>query len=136
MLEALGLRPRPAVPCAPRRGSGEAGQRRKEGPVLDVLIAAWLTAATVRELPGQPPVVLAVGRTVPATGGWPDLARTVACRAFAGEVLTYLLVWPPGESESPVPAAFSRGPVRCPTADCAVARVVPVLRPVHRLAPR
>ena len=45
--------------------------------MLDVLIAAWLTAATVRELPGQPPVVLAVGRTVPATGGWPDLARTV-----------------------------------------------------------
>jgi hypothetical protein len=76
--------------------------------VLDVLIAAWLTAATVRELPGEPPVVLAVGKTVPATGGWPDLARTVACRAFAGEVLTYLLVWPPGESESPVPVAFYR----------------------------
>src|SRR5207244_3358980 len=82
MLEALGLRPRPAVPCPPRRGSGEAGQPRKEGPVLDVLIAAWLTAATVRELPGQPPVVLAVGRTVPAAARWRDLARTVACRAF------------------------------------------------------
>jgi len=84
--------------------------------VLDVLIAAWLTAATVRELPGQPPVVLAVGTTVPATGGWPDLARSVACRAFAGEVLTYLLVWPPGESESQVPVAFYREKVSCPRA--------------------
>ena len=71
--------------------------------MLDVLIAAWLTAATVRELPGQPPVVLAVGRTVPATARWRDLARTVACRAFAGEVLTYLLVWPPGETMKRLP---------------------------------
>ena len=84
--------------------------------MLDVLIAAWLTAATVRELPGQPPVVLAVGRTVPATARWPDLARIVACRAFAGEVLTYLLVWPPGESESPIPVAFYRERISCPGA--------------------
>jgi hypothetical protein len=98
------------------RGPGRPARHERRDTVLDVLIAAWLTAATVRELPGQPPVVLAVGRTVPATGGWPDLARTVACRAFAGEVLTYLLVWPPGESESPVPVAFYRETVSCPRA--------------------
>ncbi len=84
--------------------------------MLDLLIASWLTAATVRELPGQPPLVLAVGTTVPASDGWPHLARTVACRAFAGEVLTYLLVWMPGEYESPVPVAFYGETVSCPRA--------------------
>ena len=81
----------------------------------ELLIAAWLTTATVQEMPGQPPLVLAVGTTVPETARWPELARSVACRSLSGDVLTYLLVWRAGERyEPPVPVAFHTETVSCP----------------------
>jgi hypothetical protein len=82
--------------------------------MLELVIAAWLSTATIRALPGEPPLVLAVGRTIPADTQWPFLARTVACRAYGGEVLTYLLVWMPSEYGSPLPAAFYSETVSCP----------------------
>jgi hypothetical protein len=81
--------------------------------MLELLIAVWLATATVRELPGEPPLVLAVGITVPRSADWPGLVRTVACRRFAGEVLAYLLVEMPDEYGFPIPAAFYRETVSC-----------------------
>ncbi len=81
--------------------------------MLELLIAGWLSTATIRALPGEPPLVLAVGTTVPNETGWPSLARTVACRAYAGEVLTYLLVWTPDEYGAPIPAPFYHETVSC-----------------------
>jgi hypothetical protein len=81
--------------------------------MLELLIATWLSTATVRELPGDPPLVLAVGTAVPVATEWTQLARAVACRAFAGEVLTYLLVWTPSDEGAPLPVAFYRESVSC-----------------------
>jgi hypothetical protein len=82
--------------------------------VLDLLLAAWLESATIREMPGEPPLVLVVGRDVPQRGDWPRLARAAACRAFEGDVLTYLLVDVPGDHGVPIPAAFYRETIQCP----------------------
>lgn len=82
--------------------------------MLDLLLAAWLETATIREMPGDPPLVLVVGQKVPERAGWQMLARTAACRAFAGEVLTYLLVEVPSEYGVGIPSAFYRETVRCP----------------------
>jgi hypothetical protein len=83
--------------------------------MFEILIATWLATATVREMPGQPPLVLAVGTSVPDAAQWPELARTVACKSLTGEVLTYLLVWVKGEAYEPrVPAAFHHETVMCP----------------------
>jgi hypothetical protein len=91
-----------------REGQAETGEA-----MVELLMATWLATATVRELPGEPPLVLAVGTTVPSTATWPDLARAVACRSFTGAVLTYLLVWMPGEYGEVLPAAFHRQTVSC-----------------------
>jgi hypothetical protein len=82
--------------------------------VLDLLLAAWLETATISEMPGEPPLVLVVGQKIPERTGWQMLARTAACRAFAGEVLTYLLVEVPSEYGVGIPSAFYRETVRCP----------------------
>jgi hypothetical protein len=82
--------------------------------VLDLLLAAWLETATIAEMPGEPPLVLVVGKQVPERATWQTLARTAACRAFPGEVLTYLLVEVPGEYGVAIPSAFYRETVRCP----------------------
>jgi hypothetical protein len=91
---------------------GEIVTRERE-QMLELLMATWLSTATVRELPGNPPLVLAVGTAVPVATEWTQLARAVACRAFAGEVLTYLLVWTPGDEGAPIPVAFYRESVSC-----------------------
>lgn len=89
--------------------------------MFELLFAAWLETATIREMPGdpqsiysKPPLVLAVGQTIPESASWPELARTVACRNFKGEVLTYLMVWVKNEYGIPVPATFYREVVMCP----------------------
>ena len=84
--------------------------------MFELLIAAWLQTATIREMPGQPgetPLVLAIGVTIPETALWPALARTVACRNLKGEVLTYLLVWSKNEYGMLIPAAFYKEVVTC-----------------------
>jgi hypothetical protein len=86
---------------------------REVEEMLELLMATWLSTATVRELPGDPPLVLAVGTAVPAATEWTQLARAVACRAFAGEVLTYLLVWTVSDEGGPLPVAFYRESVSC-----------------------
>ena len=96
--------------------------------MLDLLLAAWLETATIREMPGDPPLVLVVGKEIPERVGWPKLARTAACRAFPGEVLTYLLVEVPSEYGVGIPirvlprdrslSGRGRGPQLIPTSDC------------------
>ena len=96
-----------------RRVRAERDLTREGERMLELLMATWLATATVRELPGDPPLVLAVGTAVPVATEWAQLARAVACRAFAGEVLTYLLVWKRGDEEASVPVAFYRESVSC-----------------------
>jgi hypothetical protein len=83
--------------------------------MLDLLLAAWLETATISEMPGEPPLVLVVGQEIPDRAGWPVLARTAACRAFKGDVLTYLLVEVENGYGMPIPAAFHREVVDCAT---------------------
>lgn len=84
---------------------------------LDLMIAIWLATATLREMPalqaGDTPLVLAVGSVVPARETWPRITRAVACRAFTGRVMAYLLVNVPGEYGVPIPAPFHTEIVEC-----------------------
>ena len=102
----------PGLEMVTGSGRSEIGTREGE-QMLELLMATWLSTATVRELPGNPPLVLAVGTVVPVATEWTQLARAVACRAFAGEVLTYLLVWASGDEGAPLPVAFYRESVSC-----------------------
>ncbi|GEM_PF-3216989 len=84
--------------------------------MFELLIAAWLQTATIREMPGQPgepPLVLAIGVTIPETDSWPVLASTVACRNFKDKVLAFLLVWSKNEYGMLIPAAFYNEVVTC-----------------------
>ncbi len=97
--------------------------------MLDLLLAAWLETATIREMPGEPPLVLVVGQEIPDRAGWPGLARTAACRAFTGDVLTYLLVEVRNEYGMVMPVAFHRETVDCPDSADDHGKPTPALAP-------